>query len=59
MRYGKSYYAIVQTIAQAKVESPDCRIWAPSESMKKRVEEIGKMIGQTVTVMVTPKIEKR
>lgn len=26
VRYGKAYYAIVQTIARAKVESPDCRI---------------------------------
>lgn len=59
MRYGKAYYAIVQTIARAKVESPDCRIWVSSESMKKRVEEIARMMGQTVTVMVTPKIEKR
>ena len=53
VRKGKTYYAIMGVVSEAKKKGPQPpRIWVSSEWMRKRVEEIAEEMGQKVITIV-------
>jgi len=52
MRQGKTYYQIVAAISDAKKSnSENPTVWVPSEQMRKRVEEVAKLLGVKINIM--------